>query len=205
MSHSTRPADEPRDPTMDPSSPPTPDREPPPRLRRPDRQQLLVRPLTVDQLIPEDHPARALWALVQRWDLTLFLRRIRARGARPGRAATDPRLLIALWLYATIEGIGCGRQLARLCIESDPYKWLCGGVALNYHTLNDFRVDHEEALDNLLTRMIAVLTQAQIVSVERIAQYGTRIRASAGTNSFGEKETLEKHLEAARAHLEAIK
>jgi transposase len=190
---------------MDPSSPPTPDREPPPRLRRPDRQQLLVQPRTVDQLLPEDHPARALWALVQRWDLTLFLRRIRARGARPGRAATDPQLLIALWLYATIEGIGCGRQLARLCIESDPYKWLRGGVALNYHTLNDFRVDHEEALDDLLTQMIAVLTQAQVVSLERIAQDGTRIRAAAGANSFGERETLEEHLEAARAHLEAVK
>ena len=88
--------------------------------------------------------------------------------------------------------------MARLCIESDPYKWLCGGVSLNYHTLNDFRVDHEEALDDLLTQMIAVLTQAQIVSVERIAQDGTRIRASAGANSFGERETLEKHLEAAR-------
>ncbi len=148
---------------------------------------------------------RALWALVQRWDLTLFLQRIRARGQRPGRAATDPQLLIALWLYATIEGIGCGRQLARLCIESDPYKWLRGGISLNYHTLNDFRVDHEEALDDLLTQMIAVLTQAQIVSPQRIAQDGTRIRASAGINSFGEKETLEKHLEAARAHLEAVK
>ena len=147
---------------------------------------------------------RAVWAMVLRWDSTLSLQTIRARGERPGRAATDPQLLIALWLYAAIEGIGCGRQLARLCIESDPYKWLCGGVPLNYHTLNDFRVDHEEALDNLLTQMIAVLTQAQIVSVQPIAQDGTRIRAGAGANSFGERETLEKHLEAARAHLEAV-
>ena len=187
------------------SSQPTPDLNAPPRLRRPDRQQLLVRPRTIDELVPEDHPVRAVWALVQRWDLTLFLQAIRARGSRPGRAATDPQLLLALWLYASIESIGCGRQLARLCIESDPYKWLCGGVSLNYHTLNDFRVDHEEALDNLLTQMIAVLTQAQIVSVQRIAQDGTRIRASAGANSFGERETLEKHLEEARAHLEAVK
>ena len=101
--------------------------------------------------------------------------------------------------------LGCGRQLARLCTESDPYSWLCGGISLNYHTLNDFRVDHEEALDDLLTQMIAVLTQAQIVSLARIAQDGTRIRASAGADSFGERETLEKHLEAARAHLEAVK
>ena len=186
-------------------SQPTPNLNAPPRLRRPERQQLIVQPRTLDDLVPEDHPVRAVWALVQRWDLTRFLQCIRARGDRPGRAATDPQLLIALWLYATIEGIGCGRQLNRLCTESDPYKWLCGGVSLNYHTLNDFRVDHEAALDDLLTQMIAVLTQAQIVSLERIALDGTRIRGSAGGNSFGERETLEKHLEAARAHLEEIK
>ena len=156
-------------------------------------------------MVSQDHKVRAVWALVQGWDLTRFLQEIRARGARPGRAATDPQLLIALWLYAAIEGLACGRKLARLCVESDPYRWLCGGVSLNYHTLNDFRVDHEEALDDLLTQMIAVLTQAQVVSLERIAQDGTRIRASAGANSFGQRGTLETHLEAARAHLEAIK
>src|SRR5271163_1133422 len=182
MRHSIFPSDETRA-----SSPPPPaaDCDSPPRLRRPDRQQI-IQPLTYDQLVPLDHEVRAVWTLVQGWDLTLFLQDIRARGERPGRAATDPQLLIALWLYATIQGIGCGRQLARLCIESDPYKWLCGGVSLNYHTLNDFRVDHEVALDDLLTQMIAVLTQAQIVSLERIALDGTRIGGSAGTSSFGE-------------------
>lgn len=187
------------------SSQPTPDQNAPPRLRRPDRQQLLVQPRTVDDLVPQDHPVRMIWALVQRWDLTFFLQGIRARGERPGRAATDPQLLIALWLYATTQGVGCGRRLTKLCTESDPYRWLCGGVSLNYHTINDFRVDHEEALDNLLTQMLAVLIRAGIVAVQRIAQDGTRVRASAGVNSFQEAETLEKHLQAAREHLEAVK
>ena len=187
------------------SSQPTPDQNAPPRLRRPDRQQLLVQPRTVDDLVPQDHPVRMIWALVQRWDLTFFLQGIRAHGERPGRAATDPQLLIALWLYATTQGVGCGRRLTKLCTESDPYRWLCGGVSLNYHTINDFRVDHEEALDNLLTQMLAVLIRAGIVAVQRIAQDGTRVRASAGVNSFQEEETLEKHLQAAREHLEAVK
>jgi len=147
-------------------------------------------------LVPDDHLVRTIWTLVQRWDLTLFLQAIRARGRRPGRAATDPRLLLALWLYAATQGIGCGRKLDRLCTESDPYRWLRGGVSVNYHTLNDFRVDHEEALDDLLTQMLAVLIEAVVVSVGRIAQDGTRIRANAGTNSFQEGETLEKHLRA---------
>ena len=197
--------DDPRDTTMDQSSQPTPDQDAPPRLRRPDRQQLLVQPRTVDDLVPQDHPVRMIWALVQRWDLTLFLQGIRASGERPGRAATDPQLLIALWLYATTQSVGCGRRLTKLCTESDPYRWLCGGVSLNYHTINDFRVDHEEALDNLLTQMLAVLIRAGIVAVQRIAQDGTRVRASAGVNSFQEEETLEKHLQAAREHLEAVK
>ena len=190
---------------MDQSSQPTPDQDAPPRLRRPDRQQLLVQPRTVDDLVPQDHPVRMIWALVQRWDLTLFLQGIRASGERPGRAATDPQLLIALWLYATTQSVGCGRRLTKLCTESDPYRWLCGGVSLNYHTINDFRVDHEEALDNLLTQMLAVLIRAGIVAVQQIAQDGTRVRASAGVNSFQEEETLEKHLQAAREHLEAVK
>ena len=113
--------------------------------------------------------------------------------------------MIALWLYATTQGVGCSRRLTKLCTESDPYRWLCGGVSLNYHTINDFRVDHEEALDNLLTQMLAVLIRAGIVAVQRIAQDGTRVRASAGVNSFQEEETLEKHLQAVREHLEAVK
>jgi transposase len=201
MSHSTLPPDETREPTP---SRPAPDSSAPPRLRRPDRRRI-IQPRTYDELVPPDHKVRAVWTLVQGWDLTLFLEGIRARGERPGRAATDPQLLIALWLHAAIEGLACGRKLAKLCVESDPYRWLCGGVSLNYHTLNDFHVDHEEALDGLLTQMIAVLTQAQVVSLERIAQDGTRIRAGAGANSFGQRETLETHVEAARAHLEAIK
>lgn len=197
--------DDRRDTTMAQPSQLTPDQDAPPRLRRPDRHRVITQPRTWDDLVPDDHLVRTIWTLVQRWDLTLFLQAIRARGRRPGRAATDPRLLLALWLYAATQGIGCGRKLDRLCTESDPYRWLRGGVSVNYHTLNDFRVDHEEALDDLLTQMLAVLIEAGVVSVGRIAQDGTRIRANAGTNSFQEGETLEKHLRAAREHLEEIK
>jgi transposase len=204
MSHSPLPSDEPRVPIPPRSSPADSDADLPPRLRRPNRHRI-IEPRTYDELVPHDHKVRAVWALVQGWNLTHFLEGIRARGERPGRAATDPQLLIALWLYASIEGVNCGRKLDRLCRESDPYKWLCGGVSLNYHTLNDFRVDHGDALDDLLDQMIAALVEARVVSVARVAQDGTRVRASAGSRSFGEQVTLEKHLEDARAHLEALK
>lgn len=176
-----------------------------PRLRRPDRQQGLLLPLWVDDLVPADHPVRMVWRLVESWNLQQFEAPIAARGSDPGRAATDPRLLVALWLWALIDGVGSGRELARLCEESAAYRWLCGGVQLNYHTLNDFRVSSEVALDELLTRMLAALTRARLVQVKRIVQDGTRVRASAGSKSFKRRSSLERHLAHAHAHLTAVK
>jgi transposase len=178
--------------------------EPAPRLRRPVRDQMIMRPCSIDELIADDHDARLVWNLVQTWDLSRFLRAIRARGEAPGRASTDPKLLISLWLYAATQGVAGGRELARLCEESDPYRWLCGTVSVNYHLLNDFRVEHAEPLKDLLTQMLAVMIRGELVSVTRIAQDGTRVRASAGAGSFKRRETIESSLQRAKAHLEII-
>jgi transposase len=177
----------------------------PPRLRRPDRRQMIIRTAALDELLADDHDARLVWNLVQTWDLTRFLETIRARGEAPGRAATDPRLLVALWLYAATQGVAGGRELDRLCRESDPYRWLCGMVSVNYHLLNDFRVEHAEPLDHLLTQMLAVLIRGELVNVSRIAQDGTRVRAGAGAHSFKRRETIEQSLQQAEAHLEIIR
>jgi transposase len=178
---------------------------PPPRLRRPDREQMLMRPCAIDELISDDHDARLVWQLVETWDLAPFLATIRARGETPGRPATDPKLLVALWLYAATQGVAGGRELARLCESSDPYRWLCGTVPVNYHMLNDFRVDNEAALKSLLTGMLAVLIHGGLVTVSRIAQDGTRVRAGAGANSFKRRDTIERALQQAQAHLEIIR
>jgi transposase len=185
-------------------SPPAEAVLPPPRLRRPDRS-LLVPARPLDDVLPQDHLARQIWNLVGRWDLARFDQVIRARGPRPGRAATAPQLLIALWLYAAAQHVTSGRELHRLCGVSDPYRWLCGGVSLNYHTLNDFRTGHEQAVDDLLTQMLAVLVHADIVRLDRVSQDGTRVRASAGSASFRRRPTLEEHLEQARAHVQTLK
>jgi transposase len=192
--------------TGEPTGRPRPDRDPlpPPRLRLADREQLRLVPISLDELIPPDHDVRSLWDLVSGWDLSRFLDTIRARGAAPGRPATDPRILITLWLYAATRGIATGRELARLCEESHPYRWICGGVSLNYHTLDDFRVDHGDAVNDLLTQMLAVVIRSGVVPVERIAQDGTRVRVGAGSNSFKKRETLERALQQARAHLEIL-
>jgi transposase len=163
-----------------------------------------MRPCSLEETIPPEHDVRTVWKIVASWDLTRFLDTIRARGDDPGRAATDPRILIALWLYAATQGVASARELDRLCRESDPYRWICGMVSLNYHTLSDFRVAHHEALNDLLTQMLTVLIRAEVVSVERIAQDGTRVRVSAGKASFRGRKSLEQARQKAQAHLEII-
>lgn len=177
----------------------------PPRLRRPERGQVLMEPCCLEDRLPSDHPARTIWAVVEKLDLSQFYDAITARGSEPGRSTTDPRLLVALWLFAATEGLGNGRELDRLCRAHDAYRWLCGGVSLNYHTLNDFRVAHEAALDDLFTKVLATLMHHDVVTIKRISQDGTRVRASAGASSFRSRPTLEKRLAEAKAHVEALK
>jgi len=176
----------------------------PPRLRRPDRQQTLLEPVNLDERLPADHRARVVWAFVKRLDLSQFEEPLVNRGSQPGRSATDPALLVALWLYATIENVSSARQMARLCREHDAYRWLCGGVSVNHHTLSDFRVQYA-ALDGLLTQSVVALVAQDLVTIEQLSQDGMRVRASAGASSFRRRQALERLQAAAQAHVARVK
>jgi transposase len=158
-----------------------------------------------DELVAADHPVRVIWQVVASLDLGRFYQAIKAREGHVGRDSTDPRLLVALWLYAATDGVGAARELSRLCVESDPYKWLCGGVSLNYHTLGDFRVGHGEALDGLFTQVLVSLVDKKLVSVHRISQDGTRVRACCGASSLRRRERLTLLLEEARRHVKELR
>jgi transposase len=176
-----------------------------PRLLRPDRDQMRFVPTSLDALVEEDHRVRGVWAVLEKLDLSAFEEEIAARGGTAGRSAIDPRILVGLWLYGTCEGIGSARELARLCEEHNAYRWICGGVGVNYHTLSDFRVGHAQALDDLMTQVLAVLTHEGMVELKRVAQDGMKIRASAGAASFRRETSLQKCVEEAREHVEAVK
>jgi transposase len=152
-----------------------------------------------------DHPARAVWSYVQEVDLTLLYDRIRARGSVAGRPAIDPRLLVALWFYATLSGFTSGRELAALCRHYEPLLWLAGGVSVNYHTLSDFHTDNPEFVEQLLKHSVEVLRQQGLIDLGRIAQDGMRVRASAGAASFHRRETLERLLQEARAEVRGLR
>ena len=184
------------------------DRLPPsgaPRLREPERDQIELRAMDIESLIGEDHRARLIWGYVEDLDLSELENRIKARGDRPGHPATSPRLLLALWLYATSNAVGSARALERLCKSEDAYRWLCGGVSVNYHTLSDFRVGCADLLDRLLSEHLAALAKAGVVNLETLAQDGVRIRASAGAASFRREATLEQKLTLAQAVVEELK
>src|SRR5262245_38395409 len=169
-----------------------------PRLREPKRDQIELRAVDIESLIGDDHPVRVIWKYVEGLDLSELEDRIKARGDRPGHPATSPRLLLALWLYATSDGVGSARALERLCDSHDVYRWLCGGVSVNHHTLADFRVGCADLLDRLLAEHLAALAGAGLVDLDALAQDGVRVRASAGAGSFRRAATLDRHLATAQ-------
>lgn len=189
--------------------PPGPPREElprsgPRRLRRAIRDQIEMQTCALDDLLEDDHQARVVWAWVQQLDLSELVERIQAVEHGPGQAPADPRILMALWLFATLRGVGSARELNRLCRDHVAYRWLCGGVSLNYHTLADFRTQHVELLNRLLTESVAALTSEGLVSLDRVAQDAMKVRASAGAASFRRRPTLQEALAEAEAQLAAL-
>lgn len=176
-----------------------------PRLLEPNRAQVELRASDLESLLAEEHRARLVWGYVERQDLSALYDAIKARGAAPGRRAIDPRILFALWLYATLDGVGSGREVTRLSREHDAYRWICGGVPVNYHALNDFRCAHGEFLDELLSDNVAALAAVGAITLERVAQDGMRVRADAGAASFRRQGRLEEHLARARELVRSLK
>lgn len=177
---------------------------PAPRLRQVDRQQIIPA-MPLEDLLDTDHQARLVWNFCQGLDLTPLYDQVRSRVGGPGHPALDPLIGVALWLYAVLEGISSARALAYLCEYHNAFRWLVGGVSVNHHTLSDFRVNHLEFLDELLTQSVAVLREQDLVDLNRVALDGMRVRASAGAASFRRQQTLEEHLREARDQVIRLK
>lgn len=176
-----------------------------PRLRHASRGQVEFRQASLDQLLPPDHEVRMVWAAVCELDLSPWLREIRAVEGHVGRGATDPRILLALWIYATLQGEGSAREIDRLCHVHLAYQWLCGSVSLNHHLIGDFRSQGGEKWDALLTDLVAALMHQNLVTLKRVAQDGMRVRANAGKSSFRRQASLERCQQEAREQIELLK
>jgi transposase len=176
-----------------------------PRVVRPDRKQLRLEPVNLDARLSADHRARLVWAFVESLDLGPLYDQIESVEGHAGRPAIDPAVLLALWLYATIEGVGSARRLSRLCEEHDAYRWICGGIEVSPHTLSDFRSQNAETLERLLVESVAALVAEGLVSLRRVSQDGMRVRACAGAASFRRASTLERCLAEAEEQVAALR
>lgn len=169
-----------------------------PKLRTVDRSQTMMANIYVEELIPADHKARAVWELAGRLELGRFAEPLKTREGSAGRPAWDPRLLVSIWVYAYSEGIGSAREIERLAEYEPGFQWLCGLSSINHHTLSDFRVKQKKALDELFAQMLGLLEKEELLSLERVMHDGTKVRAQAGSDSFRRQKTVNEHLERAR-------
>jgi transposase len=174
------------------------------RLKPINRQQMVLRPMDVERLVPEDHEVRAVWEFVGRLDLSQYYDEVDAVEGEAGRSAFDPRLMISLWIYAYSKGVGSGREISRLCEYDPAYQWLTGLEPVNYHTLSDFRVTHKEALDELFAEVLGLLSAEGLVSLERVMHDGSKVRACASGDTFRREERIRVHLELAREQVEQM-
>jgi transposase len=175
-----------------------------PKLRTVDRTQTMMANIYVEELIPADHKARAIWELAGRLQLDRFEEALKTRAGSAGRPAWDPRLLVSVWVYAYSEGIGSAREIERLLEYEPGFQWLCGLSRINHHTLSDFRVQQKKALDELFAQMLALLEKEELLSLERVMHDGTKVRAQAGSDSFRRQKTVHEHLERARRVVEQM-
>lgn len=176
-----------------------------PRLVMANRAQIELRPVDLESLLSTDHPARAVWEFVESLDLSPLYTEVKAVEGVAGRPAIDPQIYLALWLYATLEGVGSARALERLTRQHDAYRWILGGVSVNHHSLSDFRVQQGKYLDAVLTHSVAVLMEQDLVQLNRVSQDGTRVRASAGASSFRRRPSLERCLQEAAEQVECLR
>jgi transposase len=175
------------------------------RLETAERGQSEFQQSSLDDLLSLDHRARQVWDYVERLDLGVLYGRVRTTVQSTGRPAIDPAILMSLWLYGTLEGVGSARLLDRLCKSDAPYRWLCGGVSVNYHTLSDFRSEAGPVLDDLLSRSMVGLIASGLVDVQTVAVDGLRVRASAGSGSFRSGERLGELYRAAKEAVDQLR
>lgn len=188
----------------EPKGPEIDERAPSLRLKAINRNQLLLRPVDVEKLVPPDHEVRAIWEFAGRLDLSAYCEDVKAVEGRAGASAFDPRLLVAIWIYSYARGVGSAREISRLCDYDPAYEWLAGCEPIGYHTLSDFRSAHKEALDGLFVNVLGILSHEGLVTLEQVMHDGVKVKACAGSDSFRREETLKAHLDAAREQVKQL-
>ena len=155
----------------------------------------------MEALIGDEHVARTLWRFLGTVDLSRFSESPKAVVGHAGRPGWEPRLLIAVWLYGLMRGVSSARELARETGYEPGLQWLTGLQEINHHSLSDLRVDHGAALDELFAQVLGVLHRHELITLERVTQDGTKVRANVDKSTVRKRDVLAQHLELARKHV----
>src|SRR3989338_8832116 len=174
------------------------------RMRPVERKQYFMETVSLEDMAAKDDTVRAIWAFVERLDLTAYYNKIKSRVNKAGSPAYNPKVLLSMWIYAYSQGISSAREVEKLSKEAKTWRWLCGDQPINYHTLSDFRIGHKEELDELFTNSLGVLSAEGLITLERVTQDGTKIRANSGIDTFRGEEKLRAHLKTAREQVELL-
>ena len=174
------------------------------RFKAINRNQVTMRTIDVEKLVEEDHPVRAIWAMVNQLDMSRLEATVKSVEGGKGRSHSDPRLLMAIWIYGYSEAINSARELARMCAYEPPLQWLTGLQEVNYHTLSDFRVENKEAQNEIFTQVLGLLSAAGLTDLKRVMQDGTKIKAQASGDTFHRADTIREHLKLAQEQVEAM-
>jgi transposase len=174
------------------------------RFEEIDRAQNVLLPVDIESLIGEDHAARNIWRFTGRLQLDAFVEDVKAVEGRAGREAIHPRLLISVWIYAITRGLHSAREISRQMNYEPGLQWLTGLRTINHHTLSDFRSRNEQALRQLFEQVIALLHMNHLVTLERVTQDGTKIRANVNKKTFSREEKIRAHLKLAREQMEYL-
>jgi len=174
------------------------------KYKRPSRNQVEFTTQAIDDLIPENHRARDVWEFVEKMDTDPCFNRIKSLVFGSGRAATSPEVLFALWLYSIIDGNISGRKIVELCQHHDAYKWIAGGLPVNRTMINDFRSKDPLMFDKLLTNCLAVMIKSGLISEDTISQDGTKVKASAGWNTYRREKTVLELQKDAKNHIKSL-
>src|SRR5579872_7400970 len=174
------------------------------RTREPVREQAEILFNVPEDALPSDHPARVLWHVVDRLDLSPFVASAKSLVGHQGRDTLSVRMLLTLWLYAISEGIGSAREIERRIATDAAFRWIVGDQSVGRTKLAEFRVSHREALEKVFANVLASLMHKELLSLSLVAQDGTRIRASASAPSFRRLASLDQCLEQAKLHVKAV-
>jgi len=174
------------------------------RMVEPERRQGVIRFEMPEDSLAVKHAARVLWQITGQLDLSGFMRHAKAVEGHAGRPLYSPHMLLTLWLYAISRGVGSAREIARLTETDLAYRWITGEMRVSHQLLSRFRVGYGEVLEQLMTDVLAALLHKGLLSLQMVAQDGTRVRGSASAPSFRSERALEQCLEQAQLHLKAV-